>query len=76
MGEKWNGKVLEFGIAKWIGYFSQKIGYRILGDCLKDLKVNDPFVDFIDVKHYQENIRKVVRETMDTEDRIWLIASY
>jgi hypothetical protein len=76
MGEKWNGKVLEFGIATWIGYFFQKIGYRILVDCLKDLKVNDPFVDFIDVKHYQESIRKVVKETMDTEDRLWLVASY
>ena len=76
MGENWNARSIDLWLAKWIGYFSQRIGFRILGDCMRDLKVKDAFVDFQDVKHYQESIRKVVKETMDTEDRLWLVASY
>lgn len=76
MHENWNARSLEITLAKWIGYVSERIGFRILGDCLRELNVEDVYVDFQDVKHYQESIKKVVKDSTDSDDRLWLIASY
>ena len=76
MGKRWNSKSVALWLAKWIGYFSSKVGYNILNDCLNELGVRDAFVDFQDVKHYKESIEKVVHATHGTDDRLWLVASY
>jgi len=76
MSERWNGKRFELGLAKWIGYFSQRVGFNIMSSCLKDLNVQDAFVDQRDVRHYQECIGKVVKDARACEDRLWLVASY
>ncbi len=76
MGKRWNSKSVALLLAKWIGYFSSRVGYNILNDCLNELGVKDMFVDFQDMKHYHESIRKVVDETFGTNDRLWLVASY
>lgn len=76
MGKRWNSKSVALWLAKWIGYFSSRVGYNILNDCLNELGVRDMFVDFQDVKHYKESIEKVVHATYGTNFRLWLVASY
>ena len=76
MGERWNRMSLKLCVARWIGYFAQSAGYRILIDCAGDLGIHDSFIDFQDMKHYQESIKKVVDESIDTDDRLWLVSSY
>ena len=73
---RWNAQTVNLWLAKWIGCFSERIGFNILGDCLKELGIEDAFVSLQDMKHYKESIKKVVDETFDTEDRLWLVASY
>lgn len=75
MSLRWRRKALKMWLAKWIGYFAPQAGYRILGDCLCDLDVEDTCVDFKEVEHYKTAISKVARSIKDGE-RLWLVASY
>lgn len=76
MYENWKGKSFKLWLAKWIGYCSERIGFNILVDCMRELGVKDEFVDFSDAKHYAACIKKAVDETLDTDERLWLISSY
>lgn len=76
MAEKWKEQKFKMKVAKWIGYFSQRIGYNILGDCLRELGVRDVFVEFSDAEMYMENIQKVAKGILDNDDRYWLVSSY
>lgn len=76
MYEKWSGKSFKLWLANWIGYFSKRVGFNILLDCLRELGVRDAFVDFIEARHYKECIKRTVDETLDTDERLWLVSSY
>ena len=76
MAAKWRRKAIKAWVAKWIGYFSPETGFRILQDCLRELGVDDVFVDFQDFSHYMECLNAVVKETKGHADRLWLVASY
>lgn len=76
MERKWQRKSFKFWLAKWIGYFSERVGFNILGSCLNELGVKDSFVDIQEVEYYKSCMEKVVRETKDTNHRIWLVSSY
>jgi hypothetical protein len=76
MADKWSSKRFKMWLAKWIGYFSNRIGFNILCDCLRELGVKDAFVDFSDAENYQEQIQKVAKGILENEDRYWLISSY
>ena len=76
MNERWKEKSFKLWLAKWISYFSERVGFNILADVLRDLGVNDVFVDFSDVNHYKRNIAKVADGILDNKDRYWLVSSY
>lgn len=76
MAERWNEQKFKMKVAKWIGYVSNRIGFNILADCLRELGVKDVFVDFADAENYQEKIQQVAKGILDNDDRYWLVSSY
>ena len=76
MAERWNEQKFKMKVAKWIGYVSNRIGFNILADCLRELGVKDVFVDFADAENYQEKIQQVAKGILDNNDRYWLVSSY
>jgi hypothetical protein len=76
MAERWRRMSFKLKLARWIGYFSKRVGYNILRDCLQDLGVEDAFVDFQDARHYQRGILKVARDVLDSNNRYWIVSSY
>lgn len=76
MWENWRRMSFKISVAKWIGYFSERVGFNILQDCLEELGVKDTFVGSLDVKWYMKYIGEVAKETMDEDCRLWLVSSY
>lgn len=76
MWENWRRMSFKISVAKWIGYFSERVGFNILRDCLEELGVKDTFVEFSDVKWYMQHIGETAKETMDEDCRLWLVSSY
>lgn len=76
MWERWKRMSFKISVAKWIGYFSKRVGLNILRDCLDELGVRDTFVEFSDVRRYMKHIGDTVKETLDEDCRLWLVSSY
>lgn len=76
MWEKWKRMSFKISVAKWIGYFSERVGFNILRDCLDDLGVADKYVEFSDVKWYMKHIKEAATSSIDEDCRLWLISSY
>ena len=76
MWERWKRMSFKISVAKWIGYFSKRVGFNILRDCLDELGVRDTFVEFSDVRRYMKHIGDTVKETLDEDCRLWLVSSY
>ena len=77
MWKKWKRMSFKISVAKWIGYFSKRIGFNILRDCLEELEVKDTLVvDFSDVRWYMKHIEEVATSSIDEDCRLWLVSSY
>ena len=63
-------------MAKWIGWFFPNVGYRIVKDCMRELGLNDYWVDVDDLIYYKNEIEKVAKFMNPDTDRLWLVSSY
>ena len=76
MWKNWRRMSFKISLSKWIGYFSERVGFNILQDCLEELGVKDTFVGSLDVKWYMKYIGETAKATMDEDCRLWLVSSY
>ena len=76
MAEKWKKKGFKIKLSKWIGYFLPDTGRAISLDCMRELGINDTWIDNDDLLYYRDEIGKVVDFVKPGYDRLWLISSY
>jgi hypothetical protein len=73
---KWQSKGVKMKLAKWIGFFFPNVGYRIAKDCMRELDLNDYWIDINDLLYYRESIETVAKFMQPDTDRLWLVSSY
>ena len=74
--KKWKAKSFKMKIAKWVGWFLPDTGRRIAEDCMKELGLNDYWIEIDDLLYYKREIEKVAKFIQPSSDRLWLVSSY
>lgn len=76
LNKVWQKKGFKIKLAKWIGFFFPEAGYRMAKDCMRELGLNDYWIDVNDLLYYRESIDKVAKFMQPNNDRLWLLSSY
>ena len=74
--KKWQKKGFKLKLAKWIGYFFPDAGCRMTQDCMRELGLNDYWIEINDLLYYKNEIDKVAKFIQPSNDRLWLVSSY
>lgn len=74
--KKWQKKGWKLNLTKWLGYFFPNVGSRMAMDCMRELGLNDYWIEINDLIYYRNEIEKVAKFMQPSNDRLWLISSY